>query len=93
MPPALTPLALAVGDRWLIAFSLATAAVLVAGVAVRHVARDARARARARGEETRGLRRNAGVLLALGPLVGFVVAPTLDEGALVVVVGRGRHLP
>jgi UDP-N-acetylmuramyl pentapeptide phosphotransferase/UDP-N-acetylglucosamine-1-phosphate transferase len=79
--------ALVASDRWLLTFALAALAVLVAGTLLRRTAREARARARARGEETRGLRRSAGVLLVLGPVIGFATSPTLGEHALVAVLG------
>ncbi len=87
MPPLGFPVAVAAGDRWLLAFALATIAVLAAGAAMRRTAHEARARARARGEPTRGLRRGAGILLVLGPLIGFATSPSLGEGALVIAAG------
>ncbi len=85
--PSGSLLAIAASDRWLLAFALAALAVLVGGTLLRRAAKHARARARARGEETRGLRRSAGVLLVAGPLVGFLTSPTFGEHALIAVVG------
>jgi UDP-N-acetylmuramyl pentapeptide phosphotransferase/UDP-N-acetylglucosamine-1-phosphate transferase len=88
VPIGLAPVAVAAGDRWLLAFSLATLAVLAVGSFARRVARTGAARAR-RGEapSTPGVRRRAGVVIVLGPVIGFATSPTLGEHTLLVVGG------
>src|SRR5260370_4384156 len=88
MPPGRSLVAVAAGDRWLVAFILATLGVLAAGSYARQVARDAAQRAR-RGEAatTRGVRRRAGVLIALGPGIGFATSPTFGEHAWLIAGG------
>jgi UDP-N-acetylmuramyl pentapeptide phosphotransferase/UDP-N-acetylglucosamine-1-phosphate transferase len=82
-----TVAALAVGDRWLLTFIVTVVAVLFAGGQIRRVARVARARSRAAAHAPRHLRRRAGALIALGPVVGLAISPTLHEHALVAAVG------
>jgi UDP-N-acetylmuramyl pentapeptide phosphotransferase/UDP-N-acetylglucosamine-1-phosphate transferase len=81
-------LGVATANRWLLTFILAILAVLVAGSVTRRVARVVTRRdRRRRRNRTRGVRRRAGVALALGPVIGFVISPTLGEDALLVAAG------
>jgi len=59
-------------DRWLAAFSISVLVVLAGASVFRHLART---HARDPDDQRRGTRRRAGVLLAVGPVVGFLVAP------------------
>jgi UDP-N-acetylmuramyl pentapeptide phosphotransferase/UDP-N-acetylglucosamine-1-phosphate transferase len=81
-------LGVATANRWLLTFVLAILAVLAVGSLARRAARVATARHRRRGaNRTRGVRRRAGVALALGPVIGFVISPTLGEDALLITAG------
>jgi len=76
------------GDRWLLAFLVATVLVLVGGTVFRAQARRTGSRGDAEDRhEVRGVRRRAGALLGLGPLVGWLVAPTAGHGAFVAAAG------
>jgi UDP-N-acetylmuramyl pentapeptide phosphotransferase/UDP-N-acetylglucosamine-1-phosphate transferase len=76
------------GDRWLLAFTIATVLVLVGGIVLRREARRRGSRGDAdRRHEVRGLRRRAGALLGLGALVGWLVAPGAGHGAFVAAAG------
>jgi UDP-N-acetylmuramyl pentapeptide phosphotransferase/UDP-N-acetylglucosamine-1-phosphate transferase len=80
-------LAVSTENRWLIVFSIVAAVVLVAGTFARRAARRD-----PNGDGTagrRGLRRRAGVLLALGPLIGLAIAPSPDTLTVVAAVGAG----
>lgn len=88
MPPRGALLAIAAGDRWLLAFALATLSVLAAGGFARRVARIHRGRARRDPSRVPpSVRRRAGVLIAAGPMVGFLTSPTLGEHALLAALG------
>lgn len=78
--------ALAVGteNRWLLVFSIIAAIVLVAGTLARRAAR------KPNGDTdgtSRGIRRRAGVLLALGPMIGLAFAPSPDKLTVIAAVG------
>ncbi len=77
------PLAVAAGDRWLLTFALAALTMLVLGWFLRRSAHEARSR----GRRNRGVRRRAGILILLGPVIGFASSPTFGEGALVATLG------
>ena len=72
--------AASVANRWLLAGILSAAMVLGAAA----YARDA---SRRRGAQRRGTRRRAGALIALGPVIGLVVAPELGDLTVVIVLG------
>ena len=62
--------------------------VLIGGTVFRGAARrHGRRGDEERQHEVRGLRRRAGALLALGPLVGWLVAPAAGHGAFVAAAG------
>ena len=72
-------------NRWLLLFSVVAAVVLVAGTFARRVARRT-----LNGDgngSTRGIRRRAGVLLALGPLIGLAFATSPDTLTVIAAVG------
>jgi UDP-N-acetylmuramyl pentapeptide phosphotransferase/UDP-N-acetylglucosamine-1-phosphate transferase len=69
-------------DRWLLTLSIAALAVLAIGTFARRAARGPDGENR-----QRGVRRRAGALVAIGPLVGLVLAPSLGDLAIVVAVG------
>src|SRR5690349_4941524 len=70
--------AVSTADRWLTAGILAALVVLtLAG----------RARAKSRSSHARGTRRRAGAILAVGPLIGLLLAPELGDHALLVAGG------
>lgn len=71
-------------DRWLVAFSVSVLVVLVGASVFRHLART---HARDPEDRHRGTRRRAGVLLAVGPVVGFLVAPAAGAHVGVAAVG------
>lgn len=73
-----TAVAVSTANRWL-------AAGIISAVAV--LALATRARATSRNARRRGTRRRAGALIALGPVVGLVLAP--ERGDLVILVGLG----
>jgi UDP-N-acetylmuramyl pentapeptide phosphotransferase/UDP-N-acetylglucosamine-1-phosphate transferase len=75
------------GDRWLLAFTLAALLVLAGGAWFRREARERGSRDREAEPAIRGLRRRAGVLLAIGPVVGLLVAPGAGGHAVVAAVG------
>jgi UDP-N-acetylmuramyl pentapeptide phosphotransferase/UDP-N-acetylglucosamine-1-phosphate transferase len=72
--------AVSTANRWLLAGIAAVAIVL-------GLASYARAESRRQEGERRGMRRRAGALIALGPLVGLLFAPELGELTLVVALG------
>src|SRR5215217_7392952 len=73
-------------NRWLLTFSVTAVAILIAGTIARDYARRV-ADAKNRGKGQRGgVRRRAGGLLALGPLVGLAFAPSFGALALVIVL-------
>src|SRR5450759_3700004 len=103
MPIGPAPVAVAAADRWLLAFSLATLAVLAVGSFARRVARTGAARAR-RGEarSTPGVRRRAGVVVALAVLGAWAerhrdpdrfAAVMIIVAAAIAVVGGVRFGP
>jgi UDP-N-acetylmuramyl pentapeptide phosphotransferase/UDP-N-acetylglucosamine-1-phosphate transferase len=86
MQPAVI-VAVAAWNRWLLAFSVTAIAVLAGGMLARTAAR--RSSKPADGTEPRnggraGIRRRAGGLLALGPLIGLALAPAF--GTLTIVI-------
>jgi UDP-N-acetylmuramyl pentapeptide phosphotransferase/UDP-N-acetylglucosamine-1-phosphate transferase len=87
VPPAVVAALVAPGDRWLLAFVLATVVVLVGGAEVRRIARRRGGRDRNQEPEVRGLRRRGGALLAAGPLVGLLVAPAAGDRAALAAIG------
>lgn len=87
MPIAPVAAVVAPGDRWLLAFVLATLVVLVGGAWVRRLARHRGGRDRDQEPEIRGLRRRGGALLATGPLVGLLVAPLAGDRAALAALG------
>src|SRR6266566_2371010 len=76
--PTVVVLAATTANRLLIVFSLTVALVLVAATAARRAAR------RAAGA---GIRRRAGALVALGPLLGLALAPSPATLTVVAAVG------
>ena len=91
MPPG-SPFRLGAGalavnteNRWLLVFSIVAAMVLVAGTLARRAAR------RTPNEESatssRGIRRRAGLLLALGPVIGLAFAPSPDTLTVLAALG------
>jgi UDP-N-acetylmuramyl pentapeptide phosphotransferase/UDP-N-acetylglucosamine-1-phosphate transferase len=78
-------LAVSVENRWLFVFSIVAAMVLVAGTLARRAAR--RSPNEDGSTSSRGIRRRAGVLLALGPLIGLALAPSPDTLTVVAAVG------
>ncbi|HXY91648.1 MAG TPA: hypothetical protein VEP49_04170, partial [Acidimicrobiia bacterium] len=76
--PSAVAFAVSTANRWLVLFSIVALLVLVGGFLARRAAR------RANGN---GIRRRAGVLIAIGPLVGLAFAPTF--GTLTVVAALG----
>lgn len=75
-------------DRWLVAFTISVFVVLVGGAVARRLARGG-ARRSPEDPRRRGFRRRAGALLAVGPLVGFLVAPGAGGHIAVAAVGAG----
>lgn len=86
MPWAPPVAVVAASNRWLLGFSIATLLVVVGAAVARRGAYAARARAR-RGLAPRGWRRRSGALVAIGPAVGLVVAPSFDAVMLVAALG------
>ncbi len=88
-PPGV--LALSTGNRVLLSASLAALATVAGGSYLRHLARAARARREQDPTATsRGLRRRAGALVSLGPVLGFALVSsdtTESIAVLVAVVG------
>ena len=64
-------------NRWLIAFAVATVVVLVLGTYERRAAQQRSGQASGDDAPKGGIRRRAGAVVALGPLVGLLVAPDL----------------
>jgi UDP-N-acetylmuramyl pentapeptide phosphotransferase/UDP-N-acetylglucosamine-1-phosphate transferase/Sec-independent protein translocase protein TatA len=80
-------LAVTAANGWLLCFIVVTATVLVAGAVATRRARPA---SNDGATPSRDLRRYAGALVALGPLVGLAFAPNLDGvGGLTLVVAFG----
>jgi UDP-N-acetylmuramyl pentapeptide phosphotransferase/UDP-N-acetylglucosamine-1-phosphate transferase len=83
MPPGPPLLAVAAEHAWLVAFSLSALAVLALGIWTRQ-----RARRSERQEGRRvGIRRRAGAVIALGPVIGLVCATSFDALTVVAAVG------
>src|SRR5205823_14036780 len=95
------PLAVTGGDRFMLAFSVSTLAVLTGGALVRRAARR-RPRESAQEPETepepsgpgrrssrssRGVRRRAGSLVALGPIIGLAAGGSPTKLTVVAAVG------
>jgi UDP-N-acetylmuramyl pentapeptide phosphotransferase/UDP-N-acetylglucosamine-1-phosphate transferase len=74
-------------DRWLLGFSIATLLVVAGAAMARRGARHARVRAQRREPVQRGLRRRSGALVALGPVVGLIVAPDFHAVMLIAALG------
>jgi UDP-N-acetylmuramyl pentapeptide phosphotransferase/UDP-N-acetylglucosamine-1-phosphate transferase len=85
MPGGSLFVAVAATDRWLLAFILSMLAVLAAGALARRAARAASARGPRR--QPARVRRRAGALIALGPVIGFATSPTLGERAWLIALG------
>src|SRR3954453_21273322 len=83
-------LAVAAWNRWLLTFSVSAVLVLVLGAYARTLARRTPKPAeRTSRREFRqgGVRRRAGGLIALGPLLGLAVGPALGKEAILVGLG------
>src|SRR6478609_11960144 len=82
-------LAVSTENRWLLVFSIVAAVVLGAGMLARRAARrQSGGNGNGNGATaTRGIRRRAGVLVALGPLIGLALAPSPDTLTVVAAVG------
>src|SRR3954470_14853722 len=83
-------LAVAAWNRWLLTFSVSAVLVLVLGAYARTLARRTPKPAeRTSRREFRqgGVRRRAGGLIALGPLLGLAFAPALGKEAILVGLG------
>ena len=80
-------LAVSTENRWLLVFSIVAAVVLGAGTLARRAARRQSDGNGNGGTASRGIRRRAGVLLALGPLIGLALAPSPDTLTVVAAVG------
>lgn len=82
-------LAVDAADRWLLTFSVAAVLVLIAAALMRRDAR--RTRLGERGvharPKRRTFRRRAGALLAIGPLVGLVLAPSAATLTITIALG------
>ena len=76
MPPAVVIAASAV-DRWLVAFAVATVAVLAIGTFARRAAQQRSGQPEPADAPTGAIRRRAGAVVALGPLIGLLLAPAL----------------
>lgn len=76
-------------NRWLIIFSVVTLVVLVGGALARRAARTQRQAATADAPAHRGIRRRAGSLVVVGPLIGLVLAPFSSRLAIVAACGAG----
>ena len=88
-------LAVSTENRWLLAFSIVAAVVLGAGTS-RGAPRAGNPTGTPNGNggtASRGIRRRAGVLLALGPLVGLALAPSPDTLTVVAASARQRSRP
>src|SRR3954468_13048649 len=81
--------AVAAWNRWLLAFSIAIGLVLVGGAIARNYARQVPkpTERTKRSENRKGIRRRAGGMLAVGPLVGLAFAPTFGTMAVVIAFG------
>src|SRR3954471_3681628 len=81
--------AVAAWNRWLLAFSVTVGLVLVGGAIARNYARRVPKPADRtnRSENRKGIRRRAGAMLAVGPLVGLAFAPVVGSMALVIALG------
>ena len=80
-------LAVSTENRWLLVFSIVAAVVLGAGTIARRAARRQSDGNGNGGTASRGIRRRAGALLALGPLIGLALAPSPDTLTVVAAVG------
>src|SRR6516162_1557414 len=79
--------AVATADRWLLALILAVLTVLGAGSLARRAARAASTRRRRGAASRPRVRRRAGILIALGPVIGLAVSPTVGEHAWLIALG------
>ena len=82
--------AAAAWNRWLLTFTIAAVAVLVIGIGLRGLARrvpNPGERSDRKERRVGGVRRRAGGLLALGPLVGLVLAEHVSTLTAVVAIG------
>ena len=84
-----TPLIVAVAaeNRWLITFSLSALCVLALGIWARQKARRSERATRGSPKRTGGVRRRAGGVIALGPLIGLACSPMFDTITVVIAVG------
>ena len=83
-------LAVAAWDRWLLTFIITAVVVLVGGVTLRKLARRVPIPSERTDRKDRrrgGIRRRSGGLLALGPLIGLVVAEDFTRLTAVVAIG------
>lgn len=87
MPLSLAAVFGAPADRWLVAFALAVFLVLAGGWWARERARKAGSGSADGEARVRGTRRRAGVLLAVGPVAGFLVAPGAGDRVLLAALG------
>src|SRR4051812_3053955 len=91
MPATPMIVAVAAENRWLITFSLSALCVLAAGIWARQKARRSERGTPKSGNRTTkrsgGVRRRAGGLIALGPLIGLVCSPDFDALTVVMAVG------
>ncbi|MFI5047444.1 MAG: DUF4012 domain-containing protein [Acidimicrobiia bacterium] len=92
--------AVTTANRWLAVFSIVAGVVVLGGMLFRRFAQgDSRSSRQRRADRLgterratrgfRGFRRRGGLLLALGPLVGLVLAPSPDSLTIVLAVGAG----
>ncbi|MFN8024865.1 MAG: DUF4012 domain-containing protein [Acidimicrobiia bacterium] len=79
-------IAASAANRWLIAFTVSVAVVLVLGVLARRAAQGRSSRSSSSEGSHSGIRRRAGAAVAVGPLVGLLVAPDLLHVPKLVVV-------
>src|SRR5829696_1843313 len=86
---AASVLAVEVANRWLLAFSIAALVVLLAAAIMRREARLTRLGERGTHArpKRRTYRRRAGVLLALGPVIGLAAAPFASALTITIAVG------
>jgi UDP-N-acetylmuramyl pentapeptide phosphotransferase/UDP-N-acetylglucosamine-1-phosphate transferase len=87
-----TPLIVAVAaeNRWLITFSLSALCVLAAGIWARQKARRSERgspKSPKSPKQSGGVRRRAGGVIALGPLIGLACSPVFDTLTVVIAVG------
>jgi UDP-N-acetylmuramyl pentapeptide phosphotransferase/UDP-N-acetylglucosamine-1-phosphate transferase len=84
MPSDAVVFAVSAANRWLAVFSVVALVVLGVGAFARQAARRA-----GDGAGNRSIRRRAGALVAIGPLVGLALAPSPDTLTVVAGLGAG----